>query len=188
MFQNKRPLIFLLVTLVGGGLVTQQSIGLFSAYASESSPYNSGYDHGCDDAGRSESDKYINEPEKGPSFHTNEFMDGYYAGLNACSRGGGGGGGEGGDFDQPREIQPREIQPPDQTQRRGGIDWNAACQVAHTILGLQTPCDELVTSNNELTSQGEQVLACYAGGALAPLLGPAAASELYALGKMICPR
>ena len=89
MFQYKRPLILLLVTLVGSGLVTQQSIGLFSAYASESSAYESGRDHGCDDARLNPSDRYINEPGKGPSFHTNEFMDGYYAGLNACSRGGG---------------------------------------------------------------------------------------------------
>lgn len=86
-------------------------------YASESSPYDSGYDHGCDDAGRSESDKYINQPERGPSFHTNAFMDGYYAGLNACSsRGSNGGGG----FEQPSQ--------PPSSQRRG-IDWNAASQI-----------------------------------------------------------
>jgi hypothetical protein len=29
------------------------------------SPYESGYDHGCDDAGLSPSDRYINEPGKG---------------------------------------------------------------------------------------------------------------------------
>jgi hypothetical protein len=46
----------------------------------------------------------------------------------------------------------------------------------------------LVTPNNELTNQGEQVLACYAGGALAPLLGPTAAAQLYTLGKMLCPK
>jgi|SRR5918995_2738620 hypothetical protein len=139
------------------------------------SPYDSGYDHGCDDAGRSESDKYINQPERGPSFHTNEFMDGYYAGLNACSDGGNDRGG--GFEDQP--------QPP--SSQREGIDWFEACQVAHTFLGLQTPCNELVTPNNELTNKGEQVLACYGGGLLAPLLAPAAAAELYALGRTICP-
>jgi hypothetical protein len=63
---------------------------------SSKSPYDSGYDHGCDDARISDpSDRYINQPEKGPSFHTNEFMSGYNAGYNACSgglppRGGGG--------------------------------------------------------------------------------------------------
>jgi hypothetical protein len=39
--------------------------------ASGKSPYDSGYDHGCDDADISDSDnRYINQPEKGPSFHT----------------------------------------------------------------------------------------------------------------------
>lgn len=50
------------------------------------SPYDSGYDHGCDDARISDSsDRYINQPEKGPSFHTSEFMNGYDSGFNSCS-------------------------------------------------------------------------------------------------------
>jgi hypothetical protein len=54
--------------------------------ASNLSPYESGYDHGCDDAGISDpSDRYINQPEKGPSYHTNEFMRGYNDGYDACS-------------------------------------------------------------------------------------------------------
>ena len=62
------------------------------ADAGSKSPYDSGYDHGCDDAGISDpSDRYINEPGKGPSFHTNEFMQGYNAGYNDCSSGGSGG-------------------------------------------------------------------------------------------------
>ena len=184
MFHNMRSLIFLLVTLVGSGLVTQQSIGLFSAYASESSPYQSGYDHGCDDAARSESDKYINRAERGPSFHTSEFMDGYYAGLNACSGGGSDGGGR---FEQPSQPDFDQGSSGQDQTRQGGIDWNAACQIAHSLAGLQTPCDELVTPNNELTEKGQQVLACYGGGVIAPLLSPSAAAELYSLGKMICP-
>jgi hypothetical protein len=51
-----------------------------------SSPYDSGYDHGCDDAKIPDpSDRYINQPEKGPSFHTDEFMNGYNDGYNTCS-------------------------------------------------------------------------------------------------------
>jgi hypothetical protein len=51
-----------------------------------SSPYDSGYDHGCDDAKISDpNDRYINQPEKGPSFHTNEFMRGYNDGYDNCS-------------------------------------------------------------------------------------------------------
>jgi hypothetical protein len=52
---------------------------------------------------------------------------------------------------------------------------------------FETLSDALVTPNNELTQTGKQVLACYLGGALAPLLGPGAATELYTLGKEICP-
>lgn len=88
MFHVKRPLIFLLIMLVSSSLVVQQPIDIFTAYASESSPYDSGYDHGCDDAGISDtSDRYINQPEKGPSFHTEEFMNGYNNGFDACSNG-----------------------------------------------------------------------------------------------------
>jgi len=61
------------------------SISALTAYAS-SDPYNSGYDHGCDDAGILDtSDRYINQPGKGPSFHTNAFMQGYYDGYDACT-------------------------------------------------------------------------------------------------------
>jgi hypothetical protein len=61
------------------------SVPLQGAFASSKSPYESGYDHGCDDAGISNpSDRYINQPEKGPSFHTSEFMNGYDSGFNAC--------------------------------------------------------------------------------------------------------
>ena len=60
-----------------------------SAFASNNA-YDSGYDHGCDDAGISDpDDRYINQPERGPSFHTGAFMDGYNAGFNSCSRSGG---------------------------------------------------------------------------------------------------
>lgn len=53
--------------------------------ASSISPYDSGYDHGCDDADISDpDDKYINQPGKGPGFHTKEFMRGYDEGYNAC--------------------------------------------------------------------------------------------------------
>jgi len=50
------------------------------------SPYDSGYDHGCDDARISDSSaRYISQPEKGPSFHTSEFMNGYDSGFSSCS-------------------------------------------------------------------------------------------------------
>jgi hypothetical protein len=57
-----------------------------SAYASEESPYDSGYDHGCDDARISDpDDRYINQDGKDPENHTDRFMDGYHNGFDACS-------------------------------------------------------------------------------------------------------
>lgn len=59
---------------------------MLPSYAFEGDPYDSGYDHGCDDAGISDSsDRYINQPEKGPAIHTDRFMEGYNAGFNACT-------------------------------------------------------------------------------------------------------
>lgn len=54
----------------------------------EKSPYDSGYSHGCSDAGKDPDDRYINKDGKGPDNHTNEFMDGYNDGYDSCSGGG----------------------------------------------------------------------------------------------------
>lgn len=62
------------------------SVPMMITYASSNDPYDSGYDHGCDDASiLVPSDRYINQPEKGPSFHTDAFMQGYYDGYDACT-------------------------------------------------------------------------------------------------------
>lgn len=58
----------------------------FPAYAS-SEAYDSGYDHGCDDANIPPSERYINEVGKGPSYHTDKFMEGYHDGFENCSVG-----------------------------------------------------------------------------------------------------
>lgn len=71
-------------------LVTILPISIFifplhtvKAYAQ--TPYSSGYDHGCDDAKiANPDDKYINQPGKGPSYHTGSFMNGYYDGFDGC--------------------------------------------------------------------------------------------------------
>jgi hypothetical protein len=53
--------------------------------------HTSGYNHGCSDAQISDpSERYINQPEKGPSFHSEAFMQAYHDGFNACSSGNGG--------------------------------------------------------------------------------------------------
>jgi hypothetical protein len=62
-------------------------VSILPSFASTDT-YDSGRDHGCDDAGISDpSDRYINQLSKGPSFHTDEFMDGYYDGFYVCSTG-----------------------------------------------------------------------------------------------------
>ncbi len=80
-FNNR---IRIIVTL----LVIATSAFTFSnpLFVNSTTPYDSGYDHGCDDAKISDpSDRYINQPEKGPSYHTSEFMDGYYRGFDICA-------------------------------------------------------------------------------------------------------
>src|SRR5688572_1717279 len=73
-------LIFLLLS------VSFSALQLQTVEASSISPYDSGYDHGCDDADISDpDDRYINQPGKGPSFHTDEFMSGYDNGYDNCS-------------------------------------------------------------------------------------------------------
>lgn len=65
------------------------SLTLFSnpLFVNSTTPYDSGYEHGCDDAYISDpSDRYINQREKGPSYHTEEFMDGYYQGFDDCAK------------------------------------------------------------------------------------------------------
>jgi hypothetical protein len=75
---------FLLPTILGVQFAT-------SAYGS-SDAYDSGYDHGCDEAAISDpDDRYINQPGKGPEHHTGTFMHGYNDGFDACSGNNGGG-------------------------------------------------------------------------------------------------
>jgi hypothetical protein len=81
-----------------------------SVDAGGKSPYESGYDHGCNDADISApDDRYINQEGKGPAFHTEEFMQGYNAGSNACSGGSSSGssGGSGGGSSSSRSSSSR---------------------------------------------------------------------------------
>ena len=69
-------------------MFTIQSHGIYATSNDDDDAYDSGPDHGCDDAKISDpDDRYINQPEKGPSFHTGAFMDGYHAGYNSCGGG-----------------------------------------------------------------------------------------------------
>jgi hypothetical protein len=56
-----------------------------SSSSSPTSQYDSGFEHGCDDAMIPELlDRYINQPGNGPSDQTDEFMREYDAGFNVC--------------------------------------------------------------------------------------------------------
>jgi hypothetical protein len=74
MVLDTRLVVILMIVTIGSTVTLQTVPNVSVAYASESSPYDSGYDHGCDDAGLRESEKYINQDEKGPAFHTQEFL------------------------------------------------------------------------------------------------------------------
>ncbi len=53
---------------------------------SKKSAFDSGYSHGCSDAKiPNDSQRYISQPAKGPSYHTSDFMEGYYQGFDYCS-------------------------------------------------------------------------------------------------------
>jgi|SRR5919198_756536 hypothetical protein len=67
-------------------IVSAASLGIIqSAMAKKGTPFQAGYDHGCSDAKETFSLRYINQPGKGPSFHTQEFMNGYNRAFSACS-------------------------------------------------------------------------------------------------------
>ena len=84
-FNIKKPQ-FLLAFMVTIVLILPVTSSNWLAYASNNDPYQSGYDHGCDDAEISNpSERYINQPEKGSAFHTDEFMRGYNDGFDGCS-------------------------------------------------------------------------------------------------------
>jgi hypothetical protein len=90
--ENKRKIIPIAMVVLMAFLLVPQ---FQQSSASSKSPYQSGQDHGCDDAGISDvDDRYINQDEKGPSFHTNEFMRGYNDGFSDCSGSGNSGNGE----------------------------------------------------------------------------------------------
>ena len=74
---------YLTITLIGM-VILLIFIPNFQIYAL--SAKQSGYQHGCSDANISDPDnRYINQPKKGPAFHTGSFMDGYHNGFNECN-------------------------------------------------------------------------------------------------------
>jgi hypothetical protein len=74
------------IVVYDDGIIIRVQVYAVDTLTITKSPFESGHGHGCSDAGISDfSDRYINQPGKGPSFHTEEFMRGYDTGYNACS-------------------------------------------------------------------------------------------------------
>jgi hypothetical protein len=72
-----------IMIVVAVTLFMTSATNIINVYAK--SPYDSGFDHGCDDSHISDSsDRYINQDEKGPAYHTTAFMKGYYEGFKEC--------------------------------------------------------------------------------------------------------
>ena len=65
-------------------IMAAASLGILQNVLAKGTPWQAGYDHGCSDAQLPFSARYINQPDKGPQFHTQEFMSGYRAGFSAC--------------------------------------------------------------------------------------------------------
>jgi hypothetical protein len=67
-------------------VVAAASLGIMQGViAKKGTPFQAGYDHGCNDAKVTFSVRYINQPGKGSNFHTQEFMSGYSRGFSTCS-------------------------------------------------------------------------------------------------------
>ena len=78
--------MILLMATTAVVLILVGQLTLIEIQAGGKSPYDSGHDYGCDDARITDpSNRYIHEPQKNPSFHTDQFIQGYYAGFSACS-------------------------------------------------------------------------------------------------------
>jgi hypothetical protein len=69
---------------ISAALVIIASLGVMQSAFAKGTPFQAGYDHGCSDAKLPFSASYINEPDKGHRFHTQEFMNGYNTGFSAC--------------------------------------------------------------------------------------------------------
>jgi hypothetical protein len=66
-------------------IISAASLGTIHNAMAKGTPWQAGYDHGCSDAQLPFSARYINQPGKGPQFHTQEFMSGYNAAFSGCS-------------------------------------------------------------------------------------------------------
>ena len=125
--------------------------------------HTSGYKHGCSDAQISDpSERYINQPEKGPDFHTDAFNQAYNEGFNACSGSSNSDNNDNsgstdqtsGNNDNGNFVQSHNT----------GMDYTGICSKLQPV--LVNSCDTLVNSDGSLTSDGTHAMHCIRNGIL----------------------
>jgi hypothetical protein len=129
--------------------------------------HTTGYDRGCSDAQISDpSERYINQPEKGPGFHSDAFMQAYNDGFNACSGSSNpedDNNGNSGGTDQNSESNGNGNGNFEQSHSTG-IDYTGICSKLQPA--LVDSCDTLVNSDGSLTSDGTHAMHCIRNGIL----------------------
>jgi hypothetical protein len=141
------------------------------------SAYDSGYSHGCSDAGKDSSDKYINQDEKGPSFHTSEFMDGYNAGHSNCDNGGG-------------DSDSSDRSDSDSNSDSDSSDDSSRSRSGSSSSNTFSQGSDGSSQSSESTKLGNQLLCYGAGGIL--LFSGVPVTDVLALGELartakVCP-
>jgi hypothetical protein len=77
-------ILVMAITAVILGLAGQSL--LIETYGRDESSFDLGHVYGCDDARITDlSNRFVHEPQKNPSFQTDQFLQGYYAGFSSCS-------------------------------------------------------------------------------------------------------
>lgn len=130
--------------------------------------HTSGYNHGCSDAQISDpSERYINQPEKGSSLHSDAFMQAYNEGFNSCSSPYSG-------SDTPNIPRNNGEGPSGTTSGNSlnkNFDWRSICNTVS--VALVQPCNVYVNPDGTFSPEGERAFGCIrngvfmAGGAMA---------------------
>lgn len=114
--------------------------------------YDTGYKWGCSDA-RKGGYPYL----EGHPTHTAIFMKGYNTGYIDCSP----------DSDFDFDTSPK------QKQQKQGINWLEICNNPIVDFFISESCDSLTSSDGyTLTTEGQRVLKCIAGGGLLLAVDP----------------
>lgn len=150
----------LIFTIAGSLLMSNNS----ALALSDSARYNSGYDHGCSDAGQGGNPYLVRKG--GAESHTAIFMTGYYDGYRDCS----------GTIPNP-------------STQTSGINWENLCNQYGGFVGITSPCSEFA-DGTVLTQKGQTVLVCLFGGAitLVATLDPVTKAAIYQAGDIFCPK